>query len=60
MLRKIEKSRGYRDIDPENCWVEWNEYKKTKIIIFMANNTKKTSSILKNKTTFNPNLLLDC
>ena len=32
MLRKIEKSRGYKDIDPENCWVEWNEYKKTKII----------------------------
>jgi hypothetical protein len=28
MLRKIEKSQGYRDIDPENCWVEWNQYKK--------------------------------
>ena len=30
MLRKIEQSRGYKDIDPRNCWVEWNEYKKLK------------------------------
>ncbi len=28
VLRKIEQSQRYRDIDPENCWAEWNEYKK--------------------------------
>jgi hypothetical protein len=22
-LRAMEESRGYRDIDPENCWNEW-------------------------------------
>ena len=22
-VRKLEESRGYRDIDPENCWYEW-------------------------------------
>ena len=21
----LEKSRGYPDIDPENCWIEWCE-----------------------------------
>ncbi len=26
-LREIEKSRGYKDVDPKNCWAEWNEYK---------------------------------
>ena len=29
-LRKMEKSRGYKDIDPGNCWAEWNEYKNQK------------------------------
>jgi accessory colonization factor AcfC len=24
-LRKIEEDRGYKDIDPNNCWVEWNK-----------------------------------
>lgn len=27
-MLKIEESRGYRDINPENCWGEWVAYKK--------------------------------
>lgn len=27
-VRKIEESRGYTDIDPENCWEEWQEARK--------------------------------
>jgi hypothetical protein len=23
--RKLEETRGYRDVDPENCWTEWQE-----------------------------------
>lgn len=22
--RKLEESRGYRDVDPENCWADWH------------------------------------
>jgi hypothetical protein len=22
-VRRMEESRGYRDIDPEHCWEEW-------------------------------------
>ena len=25
LLPTFEESRGYRDIDPENCWNEWQE-----------------------------------
>lgn len=25
--RKLEISRGYKDINPENCWEEWQAYK---------------------------------
>jgi hypothetical protein len=25
---ELEKSRGYSDIDPENCWHEWCEIRK--------------------------------
>lgn len=24
VARKMEESRGYRDVDPENCWEDWN------------------------------------
>ena len=27
-VRKIEERRGYKDIDPENCWEEWQETRK--------------------------------
>lgn len=27
-VRKIEERRGYKDIDPENCWEEWQEARK--------------------------------
>jgi hypothetical protein len=27
--RKVEEKRGYPDIDPENCWEEWIEARKT-------------------------------
>lgn len=23
VARKMDESRGYRDIDPENCWYDW-------------------------------------
>jgi hypothetical protein len=23
VFKKMEESRGYRDINPENCWQEW-------------------------------------
>lgn len=26
--RKLDDSRGYRDIDPENCWYEWQHYRR--------------------------------
>ena len=26
--RKIDEERGYKDIDPENCWDEWKEARK--------------------------------
>jgi len=25
MAKKQEESRGYADLDPENCWEEWQE-----------------------------------
>jgi hypothetical protein len=25
---KIEEARGYKDIDPEKCWEEWQEARK--------------------------------
>jgi hypothetical protein len=25
---RIEEARGYQDIDPERCWVEWQEFRK--------------------------------
>lgn len=25
----LEDSRGYRDLDPENCWAEWQELRPT-------------------------------
>ena len=28
VMRSVEESRGYRDIDPENCWEEWQEARK--------------------------------
>ncbi len=27
-VRKVEERRGYKDIDPENCWEEWQEARK--------------------------------
>ena len=24
---KMEEQRGYRDVDPENCWSDWNALK---------------------------------
>lgn len=27
-LKKLEDNRGYKDIDPENCWEEWLFYKE--------------------------------
>jgi hypothetical protein len=27
-VRKIEERRGYKDIDPENCWEEWQKARK--------------------------------
>lgn len=27
-FKKIEEERGYKDIDPENCWEDWCDYKK--------------------------------
>ena len=26
---KVDAERGYKDIDPENCWEEWQEVRKT-------------------------------
>jgi len=26
--RKLNESRGYRDIDPENCWFEWQQLRR--------------------------------
>ena len=26
---RLEEERGYRDIDPENCWAEWQELRLT-------------------------------
>lgn len=25
----LEQKRGYRDLDPENCWAEWGELRRT-------------------------------
>jgi hypothetical protein len=25
---QMEKQRGHKDIDPENCWTEWQELRK--------------------------------
>jgi hypothetical protein len=27
VARRMDESRGYRDIDPENCWEEWQTYR---------------------------------
>lgn len=27
-FQSVEESRGYNDIDPENCWNEWSEIRK--------------------------------
>lgn len=24
----MAESRGYRDINPENCWAEWSDFRK--------------------------------
>jgi hypothetical protein len=26
--RKMEQSRGYRDVDPEGCWEDWNALRR--------------------------------
>jgi|HubBroStandDraft_4_1064222.scaffolds.fasta_scaffold564693_2 hypothetical protein len=26
-LAPLEEGRGYKDIDPENCWIEWCEFR---------------------------------
>ena len=28
MKAKMDESRGYCDINPENCWNEWQEFKE--------------------------------
>jgi hypothetical protein len=28
VARKMDESRGYLDIDPENCWEEWQRARK--------------------------------
>jgi hypothetical protein len=28
VVPKIEEARGYKDIDPERCWEEWQEARK--------------------------------
>jgi len=28
VARAIDEKRGYKDIDPENCWAEWQETRK--------------------------------
>jgi hypothetical protein len=28
VARKMDESRGYCDIDPENCWEEWQQARK--------------------------------
>lgn len=28
IARLMDKQRGYRDIDPENCWQEWQQVRK--------------------------------
>ena len=28
VARQIDESRGYLDIDPENCWEEWQRARK--------------------------------
>ncbi|PTE10152.1 hypothetical protein [Mesorhizobium helmanticense] len=28
VARQVDESRGYRDIDPENCWEEWQRARK--------------------------------
>jgi len=28
VVPKIEEERGYKDIDPERCWEEWQEARK--------------------------------
>ena len=27
-VRELEENRGYRDIDPENCWEEWRRFQE--------------------------------
>jgi hypothetical protein len=29
VARKLAESRGYDDLDPENIWVEWQEFRET-------------------------------
>ena len=33
VAREIDESRGYVDIDPENCWEEWQRARKALIKI---------------------------
>lgn len=28
VAQQMDESRGYRDIDPENCWEEWQQARK--------------------------------
>jgi hypothetical protein len=28
VARQMDESRGYRDINPENCWEEWQQARK--------------------------------
>ncbi len=27
MKAEMDNSRGYEDIDPENCWLEWQQFR---------------------------------
>ncbi len=29
IAREMDEKRGHRDIDPDNCWVEWQALRKT-------------------------------
>lgn len=29
IAREMDQNRGYRDIDPDNCWIEWQELRQT-------------------------------
>ena len=28
VARKMDEQRGYKDIDPENCWEQWQQARK--------------------------------